>query len=1789
MRLPGVLLLLLLLAAVPALPAAPSAGGEAARSLPATRHVERFGRPEVRLSTAGAHLRLEGCDADVEPGAPALPVRSLTLAVPDGFRPARVTITPRETAVIDLAAPVACAPEPVPISSAPRDRRPTPRDQAIYGRRAPYPDIAAGEGRRQRLDRLHGDDLLTLCLHPVQFLPAAGRLLCHGELLVEVEWAPAPAEPPGRWRPRRRRATSGQAAEAAPAGGIGAETFAAPAPLPTGSAAPLPPGVFDHVVIAPAVFIDAAPPPWNLEALAAARREAGLASTNVAVEWIDACYAGRDLPERIRSFIRDAYDNWGTRFVLLAGSHALVPARKLHCSFSAYSAMIPADSLYYGCLDGDFDGNGNGVFGEIGDGIGGGDVDVLAEVQVGRFPVAGTNEICRMVRKTLAYEAAAASALAPVSHVGEYLGFGGLADYATGAMEQIRLGATDAGFTSLGFENPVYGHCFDTTDRLYDTAEYRWPAAEMLARLGQNRHVFNHLGHGAAQYCFKINLGASFVANRQAIASLTNSLCSLVYSQACDAGSFDTHGDCFAAQLLSSAGGAFAAVMNARSGWGYVDSVDGPSQRFHRKFWDGVFAGGLYHLGTVNMRAKESLRYLLSAYAGNAFRWCYYEITFFGDPATPFAARLLPHAPTFEHDGLQNRTDTIDSYVVTAGLGPAGLLDPATPRLLWEASSAPGVVHTNPMTRGARNRFTAAIPAQPQGTAIRYRLLAETLAGVAGTWPAQGTHRFDITPELSLAIGGEPAAHGEVTPPYGRHVMASGVVVRAQAPWRVLAGEDVSHALEGFAGTGSVTSAPLNQTTFTLSRDSTLTWRWALEYALRQTSNIPGLLDSFTWHRAGGTATSDVAPPTVSHGGTEHAFAGWYLDEQRQPPAPGRAENPLRGIVIDAPRLARALYLPATRDLDGNGIPDWWEFLHFGAAGQNPAADEDGDGFTLREEYEDRTDPLDPSFFPGPPLIRHTPPASPHDMPPPFLVEAGISDSHMVASATLHWRRNEGEWRAEPMPAGDADRFAAVIPAPGAPGDTFTYLIVAADPAGHAATNGPHVIFLRYPLAELAPSNGVSVLISSREVDTTLLTLTNRGNAPLSWQLGRGLCETADAQPGGWNTNAFGQPWRIVTNRCHSPPRAFHAAPRSAGGYTTPAVHAGLLSPPFRPAPGARLEFHYWIASELDTKVPGGAYDGGIVEVSTNGGTAFQQLPGPYTHRITGWAYSPWPDGTPCLAGDGAAGWQKACFDLSTFAGRTVHLRFTMGGDNNTDREGWYLDDIRLGPVTDPPWPAWALCGATGGNLAAGFGISFPLFSVGANAWPRDDLLPLYLLANDPVSPLRFIDWRLKVRDPPWLAGLAAAQTSTNGEGMVTLELEAGEIDGEPLALEVAFSRDGGNRWEKPLLTAAAAGFGGCELNVASARVERVATAVGEMPAVNRLAIEWNARADLPALPPLHTGMLMRVRAFSPWFASGFSNTPPFLIDNEAPPAPEGLASTTHTPGVWSSRPSIAACWTPVSDGAGIGGVIYSCRLADDPLDMLAGAPESTSPAAIVPAPEGPELWLAVQARDAFGNRSAISRLGGFRVDLTPPTITDAVLTIARSEFGNYAVGPDLAVSWRGFRDALSGIEAYLVLRLAAGHDTPPLQRIFLPSANVPAVPDVANTIIVYPVDAAGNTGPGIGETVLVLAPDGDHDGDGQTTADEEIAGTDALDVADVFRLGIATGLAGDNGAPAVGLVWKSLPGRRYTVWRRTGPPSAPWQPFPPLTDLPGTGAVVTNTIIPDASPAFFRLGVRRE
>ena len=120
-------------------------------------------------------------------------------------------------------------------------------------------------------------------------------------------------------------------------------------------------------------------------------------------------FHGVDLQDRIREFIKYAYVNWHTDFVLLGGDVNIVPYRGLwgealdHDGVIISDNSIPAD-IYYAGLDGSWDEDGDYIYGEDGDHSLGEEADFFAEIYVGRAPVENEAEIGTFINKVITYE-----------------------------------------------------------------------------------------------------------------------------------------------------------------------------------------------------------------------------------------------------------------------------------------------------------------------------------------------------------------------------------------------------------------------------------------------------------------------------------------------------------------------------------------------------------------------------------------------------------------------------------------------------------------------------------------------------------------------------------------------------------------------------------------------------------------------------------------------------------------------------------------------------------------------------------------------------------------------------------------------------------------------------------------------------------------------------------------------------------------------------------------------------------------------------------------------------------------------------------------------------------------------------------------------------------------------------------------------------------------------------------------------------------------------------------------
>lgn len=1130
------------------------------------------------------------------------------------------------------------------------------------------------------------------------------------------------------------------------------------------------------------------------------------------------------------------------------------------------------------------------------------------------------------------------------------------------------------------------------------------------------------------------------------------------------------------------------------------------------------------------------------------------------------------------HTPQQNTCNTGNPYPLSASIVPSSLVDTNQVWLFWNTDDSTNFTPSL-LLPGETNCFTGAIPIQPEGTTISYWIKAVSSTGDTAAHPTNApasVHRFTIMPAMDLTVSGSPDSCGSVTPDYGSHTFPSGMVVEAAASLHSAPSNNARWACLGWTGSGSIHAAGTsNTTTFTLSQPSSIEWLWAREYALLQTSSVSGALSTTTWWKTNTTGATIIAPDAASIDGTNYLFAHWTLDGARQPDSTQTSVNPVTGITMDGSHQATAVYLPETLDADSDGMNDWWELRHFGSTNAAPGSDDDNDGFSNLAEFLDRTSPSDQGNIPTPPVIQHTPVADPREHPAPFQLSATITDNFEVAQVTLEWSKSGSPAQSSPLLLDKvANMYTGELPPPGTNGDVFTYWILARDQLGLTATNGPNVVHVNYPLLRISPSSLSPVLHPGSTTNLPFL-LSNLGNTNMFADITlvpAGYSNAFDNGVTGWTSSGAGNLWNLSTNLAFSPPSAWYSGNPATRIYTS-SMHACLDTPPLYLGSNSWMTFRYWLKCELDTQYwrpgwqPAHAWDGGIVEISTNGGLTFAQIAptGGYHYAISGWSESPWPEGTPCFAGSG--GWNQAAFDLAPLANRLVIIRFHFGSDSNTEEEGWYLDNLVITPApAGETWLSWNPTNlVVAPSVTAAVAVTFASDTI-----PTGDREAALLIAcNDPTTPLTIVPQHMLVRSPPVLS-LLSCQPSTNGNGWVAISTAACDGDGDPCGLELAWSTNGGVTWTSAWVRNAVASAGSPTIHTSTPpQVDNITTITGAVNITNLLATSWDTSTDGSGLG-YSPATLLRARLWDGMFRSPWATSQPVVVDNIPPPSPAGFTCTTHTPDLWSTNHSVTLEWQRVSDiGAGLDGYCFtfSNNMSGS---VFNGFTTDTSGYAPL-LPDGSNWWAFLRARDFYGNISPAQTLGPFRIDTTPPSSTGAVVSLSLDPNGGYLIGVnEVTGSWTGFTDTGSGIARYICSLTNMAPSTNGQCSLTTSATITGLILDATNTFNVWAVDNVGLVGKAAGVSFLALNSDGDWDADGMPNAAENTAGTDPSQSGSLFLLDLQPPASND----IMVLSWPSVTNRLYTIIHSDNllHPGTTWTTMTDWVRVPGVGGTMNCT-----------------
>ncbi|MBA7519395.1 hypothetical protein ES705_11473 [subsurface metagenome] len=266
-------------------------------------------------------------------------------------------------------------------------------------------------------------------------------------------------------------------------------------------------------------------------------------------------------------------------------------------------------------MDGDWDFNGNHIYGQLGD-----SVDMYADVYVGRASVYNVSMAQNFVYKVLTYEKNP-----PTDYI-------------------KRLMLPTAILWSSYEERPMQ-------DSIARMAPGDWRVSKMYERNGTLSHqgmidtmnVGYNLGHWEGHGDQNgIYMGSPYLTSSDADGLINGDKVGIANSIACMCGGWDLTpgGDCFAEHLVNRVGGGLlSAIMNSRYGWGALvggNYVPGPSERIDTTFYAKLFTEGMHILGQVHHTAKDAwVYYADSGQQYDMTRWCIYELNLLGDPEMP--------------------------------------------------------------------------------------------------------------------------------------------------------------------------------------------------------------------------------------------------------------------------------------------------------------------------------------------------------------------------------------------------------------------------------------------------------------------------------------------------------------------------------------------------------------------------------------------------------------------------------------------------------------------------------------------------------------------------------------------------------------------------------------------------------------------------------------------------------------------------------------------------------------------------------------------------------------------------------------------------------------------------------------------------------------------------------------------------------------------------------------------------------------------------------------------------
>ena len=532
-------------------------------------------------------VNLNDGQCTTELGKPRLPAKEIRVALPAGMAVHSLRVVSTKTKELSGVYNIFPAQPPIKIGEDQDNLEFIKPDSKTYHSDKVYPSTVANLiGQAD----LAGQGIAIVEISPLQYIPTEGKLILHTSITFTLEgtdgYVCGDYLPDGiseKGRDIYDKVLKGMVInrdDVAPT--VSTYSSMKDAMLPPG-------GPFDHVIIT-----TSSDEPYYAD-LVEWHNKKGVRDTVITTSYIYSNYGGADNQEKIRNFVIDAHDNWGTLYFLIGGEHNDVPFK-----YRVYeSESIPSDEYYA-----DFDD------------------DWQVEVFVGRVTADNSTQITRFVNKVIKYETdpERTNYILDATLLGMDL---------TTAFEPPYYTLTAGEELKESINVDHVPSRFNVT-KIYDSYSGNHKT-DFLDALNDGQNLINHCDH-SNYYLMGTgdrNHGSYIYISDVDYLSNTGRM-SVIYSLGCHANEMDQN-DCISEHFVIyndlKAGVAFTG--NTRSGWFYVGDPASLSGQLDNYWWRGLFDENKYKLGETLAYTKNNCPH------SDIWKYCQWTLNLLGEPEMP--------------------------------------------------------------------------------------------------------------------------------------------------------------------------------------------------------------------------------------------------------------------------------------------------------------------------------------------------------------------------------------------------------------------------------------------------------------------------------------------------------------------------------------------------------------------------------------------------------------------------------------------------------------------------------------------------------------------------------------------------------------------------------------------------------------------------------------------------------------------------------------------------------------------------------------------------------------------------------------------------------------------------------------------------------------------------------------------------------------------------------------------------------------------------------------------------